>query len=203
MNMNSLLIVLSFHALALMSPGPDFAVVTRLAVVNGRKSGILAALGIASANGIYIVICAVGLVAVLSAVPVLSTFITSAGVLYLSWLGLKSLRSKGVMPEKGAGINKGRAYVSGFLTSILNPKAMLYFSSMLPQVLKPHASVVEILPVLLLMCLESFLWFSFVALVFSSERFLHWLEGRLVWFERVIGVVLIALAVKLAVSLFH
>ncbi len=203
MDVNALFILLSIHALALLSPGPDFAVVTRLSAVNGRMSGIMAALGIATANGIYIAISAIGLVAVLSALPALSTFITYAGVLYLGWLGVKSLLSKGKMPEKEAPINKGKAYVSGFLTSILNPKAMLYFSSVLPQVLKPQASFAATLPVMLLMCMESFLWFSLVSLVFSSARFLQWMKGRLIWFERAVGVVFIVLAVKLAFSVRH
>ncbi len=163
----------------------------------------MAASGIASANGIYILICAVGLVAVISALPVLSTFITCAGVLYLGWLGVKSLMSKGKMSEKEAQINKGKAYVTGFLTSILNPKAMIYFSSVLPQILKPNAAASETLTVLFLLCLESFTWFSLVALVFSAEKFLLWLKDRLIWFERVIGVVLILLALKLAFSLYH
>ncbi len=200
MDINSLLIVLSIHALALISPGPDFTIVTKLSAVNGRKSGIMAALGISTANGIYILICAFGLSVVLFALPFLSTFIAYVGAFYLTWLGIKSLLSKGDIPTQKIQINKSRAYATGFLTSILNPKAMLYFGSVLPQVLKPQASASDASIVLLLLCLESFLWFSFVAFVFSSSRVLLWLKGHLVWFERVIGVILISLAVKLAIS---
>ncbi|PID78195.1 MAG: hypothetical protein CSB21_01860 [Deltaproteobacteria bacterium] len=199
MDINSLLIVLSIHALALVSPGPDFAVVTKLSAVNGRKSGIMASLGISTANGIYILICALGLSVVIAALPFLSTFITYAGILYLSWLGVKCLFSKGEMPVQTSQIKNGKAYITGFLTSLLNPKAMLYFSSVLPQILKPHSSASDTFTVLIFLCLESFLWFSFVAFVFSSNRVFLWLKGRLVWFERVIGVILIGLAVKLAI----
>ncbi len=200
MDINSLLIVLFIHALALISPGPDFTIVTKLSAVNGRKSGIMAALGISTANGLYILICAFGLSVVLFALPFLSIFITYAGALYLTWLGIKGLLSKVEIPAQKIQINKSRAYVTGFLTSILNPKAMLYFGSVLPQVLKPQASASDASIVLLLLYLESFLWFSFVAFVFSSSKVLLLLKGRLVWFERVIGGILIGLAVKLAIS---
>ncbi|PID75571.1 MAG: hypothetical protein CSA20_04655 [Deltaproteobacteria bacterium] len=200
MDTNSLLIVLSIHALALILPGPDFVIVTKLSAVNGRKSGIIAALGISTAIGFYVFVCALGVSVVLSALPFLSTLITYAGTIYLSWLGIKCLFSKGEILTQTVQINKSKAYLTGFLTNILNPKAMLYFGSVLPQVLKPHASTSETAAVLLLLCLESFLWFSCVAFVFSSSSVLSWLKGRLVWFERVIGIILISLAVKLAVS---
>ncbi len=200
MDINALLIVLSIHTLALISPGPDFAIVTKLSAINGRRSGIIAALGIATANGLYILICAFGLSVVLLTLPVLSTFITYAGALYLCWLGIQYLRSSGEIPTQTVQINKSKAYGTGFLTSILNPKAMLYFGSVLPQVLKPHATISDASALLLLLCLVSFLWFSLVAFVFSSSRVLLWLKGRLIWFERIIGIILISLAAKLALS---
>ncbi len=203
MDSDSLLIVLSIHALALISPGPDFAIVTKLSAVNGRMSGILAAFGISTANGIYTLICAFGLSVVLLALPFLSSVIAYAGAFYLAWLGIKSLLSKGELPAKNIQLNKSKAYVTGFLTSILNPKAMLYFGSVLPQVLKPQTSLADASLVILLLCLESFLWFSFVAFVFSSNRVLFWLRGKLVWFERAIGFILVSLAVKLAVSTYQ
>ncbi|PIE43586.1 MAG: hypothetical protein CSA50_04555 [Gammaproteobacteria bacterium] len=200
MDVNSLLIVLSIHAIALVSPGPDFAVVTKLSAVNGRKSGVMAALGISTAIGFYVFLCAFGLSVLLSALPFFSRFIAYAGAVYLTWLAIKCLLSKGETPVAVIQINSSKAYLTGFLTNILNPKAMLYFGSVLPQVLKPHASASDTATVLLLLCLESFIWFSFVAFVFSSNRVLAWLKGRLIWFERVIGAILFGLAVKLVFS---
>ncbi len=200
MDIQSLLIVLSIHAVALVSPGPDFAVVTKLSAVNGRTSGIIAALGIASANGTYILLCVLGLSALFSTLPFLATSITFAGALYLSWLGIRCLSSKGELPTQAMPDNSKKAYGIGFFTSLLNPKAMLYFGSVLPQVLKPHALLSDTAIVLLLLCLESFLWFSFVAFIFSTNSVLQWLQGRLVWFERAIGVILISLAFKLIIS---
>jgi threonine/homoserine/homoserine lactone efflux protein len=52
MTPNILLLILGIHALALVSPGPDFAVVTRTAIVSGRRAGLWAAAGVATAIGI-------------------------------------------------------------------------------------------------------------------------------------------------------
>ncbi len=198
MDIHSLIIVLCIHAAALISPGPDFAVITRISVVSGRSSGITAALGVASAIGIYVTLGSLGISVLLLAMPVVSHFLTYAGTLYLLYLGVQSLRSKGEMPEKRVDDKKGRAFITGFCTNLLNPKAMIYVSSILSQVLKPHAPLLETGGIVVLLFLESFAWFSFVAFIFSSEKVLLWLKGRLIWFERGIGVILIALAIKLA-----
>ncbi len=69
MSLEALLLVLSIHAVALISPGPDFAVVTRLSIVSGRATGLWAAAGVAAAIGVYVLLCAFGLTLVLAALP--------------------------------------------------------------------------------------------------------------------------------------
>lgn len=196
--LHTFLLVLGIHAVALVSPGPDFAVVTRQSIVAGRRAGLLTAAGVASAIGVYVLVCVLGLSLVLAALPGLSRVLAVAGTLYLAWLGVQCLRSKGELPQAELRASGGRVWLSGFLTNLLNPKAMLYFSSILSQVLTPdigpHGTV-------LLWCLlvgESLLWFAFVACLFSSPRVLGWLRGRLKWFDRACGVVLLGLAAKVA-----
>jgi threonine/homoserine/homoserine lactone efflux protein len=84
------------------------------------------------------------------------------------------------------------------LTNLLNPKAMLYFSSVLSQVLTPELSAADTATIWLLLACESLLWFGLVAFVFSSRRVLAWVKGKLKWLDRAAGVVLMALAAKLA-----
>jgi len=200
MSWESLLLVLAIHAVALVSPGPDFAVVTRLSIASGRKTGLWAAGGVATAIGIYVLICAFGLSIVLGALPGLSSALSVVGALYLAWLGIQCLRSKGQLPDarpKGQG---SKAFITGLLTNLLNPKAMLYFGSILSQVLTPNLGSLDTALLWFLLVGESFLWFGFVAILFSSRRVLDWLRSHLVWFDRAIGVVLLGLAAKVAAS---
>ena len=198
MSWASLLLVLSIHAVALISPGPDFAVVTRISIVDGRRAGVWVAAGVATAIGAYVLLCLFGLTLVLNALPWLSLMLSIVGVLYLAWLGIGCLRSKGLMPETHRANKGGRAFVTGFLTNLLNPKAMFYFGSILSQVLTPDLGGSDMVMLWLLLVGESFLWFSLVAILFSSSRVLGWLRHRLVWFERAVGVVLLGLAAKVA-----
>lgn len=200
MPLEALALVLAIHAVALISPGPDFAVVTRQSIVAGRRAGLWTAAGVAAAIGAYVLICALGLSLVLAALPGLSRALSVAGALYLAWLGVQCLRSKGELPEAQPHGRGGKAFVTGFLTNLLNPKAMLYFSSILSQSLTPDLSASDVALLWSLLVGESFLWFGLVATLFSSRRVLEWLRGRLQWFDRAIGVVLLGLAAKVAAS---
>jgi threonine efflux protein len=200
MSWEALVLVLAIHAVALVSPGPDFAIVTRLSIVAGRRTGLWAASGVVSAIGVYVLICALGLSVVIAALPWLSKILSVTGALYLAWLGIQCLRSKGELPEASSESAGSKAFITGFFTNLLNPKAMLYFGSILSQVLTPDLSTTDTTILWGLLVGESLLWFGLVAVIFSSRRVLEWLRGRLIWFDRVIGLVLIGLAAKVAMS---
>jgi threonine/homoserine/homoserine lactone efflux protein len=200
MSWEALSFVLAIHAVALISPGPDFAIVTRLSIVSGRQTGLWAAAGVAAAIGVYVLLCSFGLSIVLTALPGLSSLLSVTGALYLAWLGMQCLRSKGQFPETQPQRLGGKAFVTGFLTNLLNPKAMLYFGSILSQVLTPELGTVDATFLCALLVGESFLWFGLLAALFSSRRVLDWLRTRLVWFDRAVGVVLLGLAAKIATS---
>ena len=200
MSFESLLLIMTIHAVALISPGPDFAVVTRLSIVSGRRSGLWGAAGVATAIGIYVLITVLGLSLVLAALPGLSRVLAVAGALYLAWLGVQCLRSRGQLPATQAQQPVGKAFITGFLTNLLNPKAMLYFGSILSQALTPHLSAGDVVSLWFLLVSESLLWFGFVALMFSSRRVLDWLRHHMRWFDRAVGAVLLGLAFKVASS---
>jgi len=200
MSFESLILIMAIHAVALISPGPDFAVVTRLSIVSGRHSGLWGAAGVAAAIGIYVLISVLGLSLVLAALPGLSRMLSVVGALYLGWLGVQCLRSKGRLPQAQSQQPVGKAFITGFLTNLLNPKAMLYFGSILSQALTPNLSTIDVVSLWFLLVGESLLWFGFVALMFSSQRVLEWLRHRMLWFDRVVGAVLLGLAVKVATS---
>lgn len=200
MSFESLILIMAIHAVALISPGPDFAIITRLSIVSGRHSGLWGAAGVAAAIGIYVLISVLGLSLVLAALPSLSRVLSVTGALYLGWLGVQCLRSKGQLPQAQSQQRAGKAFMTGFLTNLLNPKAMLYFGSILSQALTLNLSTTDVVSLWFLLVGESFLWFGFVALMFSSQRVLEWLRHRMLWFDRIVGAVLLGLAVKIATS---
>lgn len=198
MTASPLLLIVSIHALALISPGPDFAVVTRLSIVSGRRAGLWAAAGVASAIGVYVLVSVLGMSLVLAALPGLSRILAVVGALYLAWLGVQCLRSKGQLPDAQAPQPGRKTFATGFLTNLLNPKAMLYFGSVLSQALKPGLGAADVALLWTVLVAESFLWFALVATLFSSRTVLGWLRSRLVWLDRCVGAVLIVLAARVS-----
>ena len=129
------LLIAGVHFLALASPGPDFFLVVRSAVVNGARvaSGVCA--GIALANGVYIALAISG-VALLQEVAGLVTLLTWLGCAYLAWLGWRFLTLRGepagAEPDGAARApgNWWRELRTGFLSGILNPKNSLFYASL-------------------------------------------------------------------------
>ena len=129
------LIIAGAHFLALLSPGPDFFLIVRSAVVNGTRiaSGVCA--GIALANGIYIGL-AIGGVAILNEVSALFALLKWGGCAYLAWLGWQFLRTPQDAPSaehpdssKASG-SWWKEFRTGFASGILNPKNSLFYASL-------------------------------------------------------------------------
>ena len=129
------LIIAGAHFLALLSPGPDFFLIVRSAMVNGARVASGVCVGIALANGVYIGL-AIGGVAVLQEVAGLFAVLKWAGCAYLAWLGWRFLtvRDATLAPEAGARTIRRcswwRECRVGFLSGILNPKNSLFYASL-------------------------------------------------------------------------
>jgi threonine/homoserine/homoserine lactone efflux protein len=129
------LIIAGAHFLALLSPGPDFFLIVRSAVVNGARVASGVCVGIALANGVYITVAISG-VAVLQEVAGLFTLLKWCGCAYLAWLGWRFLNSRGeaLAPDVSGKVvvagNWWRECRVGFLSGILNPKNSLFYASL-------------------------------------------------------------------------
>ncbi|MBP6710821.1 MAG: LysE family translocator [Propionivibrio sp.] len=129
------LIIAGAHFLALLSPGPDFFLIVRSAVINGARVASGVCVGIALANGVYIGLAISG-VAVLQEVAGLFAILKWAGCAYLAWLGWRFLTVRGETPKPemhGAAKTSGnwwRECRVGFLSGILNPKNSLFYASL-------------------------------------------------------------------------
>ena len=129
------LVIAGAHFLALLSPGPDFFLIVRSAVINGARVASGVSVGIALANGVYIGLAISG-VAVLQEVAGLFTVLKWAGCAYLAWLGWRflSVRGEALTPDLRdvgrQGGNWWRECRVGFLSGILNPKNSLFYASL-------------------------------------------------------------------------
>jgi threonine/homoserine/homoserine lactone efflux protein len=126
-------------ALALnVSPGPDMLYVISRTLEQGRRAGIVSALGIGVGTLAYTLATALGLSALLLSLPILFNAIRYAGALYLTYLGFRMLFAK-VGKTRGAAegtpvhMPHRSVFRQGVTTNVLNPKVALFFLAFLPQ----------------------------------------------------------------------
>ena len=189
------------HLLAAASPGPDFAYVTRQSLVHGRRAGLLASAGIALGLSIHIVYSAAGLAAVIAHSAHWMTAIKLLGGAYLLYLGFMGLRSRrngqaGSAPANVVPASPLRQVMGGFLCNALNPKAPIYFLALFTVVLSPSLPIPTLIIYGIWIMLLQWLWFSLVALVFAHRAIRERLFAARHWIDRVFGVAMVALGLR-------
>jgi threonine/homoserine/homoserine lactone efflux protein len=117
-----------------IAPGPDMLYVIGRSLGQGRKAGIVSALGIFVGCWAHILAAAFGIAALLRSSPIAFNMVRYAGAAYLVYLGIKMLVQRGnlaaqqLKPDSLAAI-----FRQGVITNVLNPKVALFFLAFLPQ----------------------------------------------------------------------
>jgi threonine/homoserine/homoserine lactone efflux protein len=193
-------------ALALnLTPGPDMLYVATRSASEGRAAGVVSALGIGAGTLIHIAAVALGLSALLDAVPVAYTVVRLAGAAYLVYLGIRALRAQPHAADAPLLVPASlwRIFRQGVITNVLNPKVALFFLAFLPQFVDPVRgdTALQIVGLGLLFDTSGTLVNLAVALLASGVATRLRRDGRASqWMRRVTGAVFIGLGVKLALS---
>jgi RhtB (resistance to homoserine/threonine) family protein len=197
---------LAISVLLIVMPGPDTAVVTKNALMGGRRSGIHCACGVALGLTVWSIAAALGIAALLQASAVAFLVLKIAGAIYLVWIGIQMLRAR---DPSAAAIATGHGVAShargakalrqGLLSDLSNPKIAVFFTSFLPQFVHGDGPVFAALLLLgLVFALITLVWLAaYGAAVGHASGVLRRPAGRRT-LDRVTGVVLIAFGVRLA-----
>lgn len=204
MSFSAWLSLLAICCLGAMSPGPSLAMVVRHTLGSGRGHGIICAWAHSIGIGIYALVTLLGLAVVLKQAPVVFNGIAIIGALYLAWMGVQALRSKGGMEDKlaeGKQVSALTAARDGIAISLFNPKIMLFFIALFSQfVLAAETAVGNSLIVLTPLVVDG-LWYTLIALLLSHKHLLPKLRAKAAVIDKLSGVVLILLAVRVLVTL--
>jgi len=195
--------VATICTLGAMSPGPSLAVVVRNTVHGSAAQGVATALGHGAGVGIYAFLTAAGLAVLIAGSPALYAFIRYAGAAFLAYLGLKALLAPS---SAGAALDDAdshrrtdaRGAWEGFLIAFLNPKIAVFFLALFSQFVSPHAGWTEKAILTATAAGIDALWYALVALGLSRAGVLERLRARAATIDRVTGVVLIAVAIRVA-----
>lgn len=192
----------SVNLLGAMLPGPDFAIVTRYGLTGSRRSALLATTGIAVALFIHVSYSLLGLALILQSSQWLFFFIQISGALYLSYLGIGLLRSSGSgISEDGNNRSmRHSAFIEGFLTNLLNPKAALFLLSLFSEFIDSSTPLLSKIIYGILVPTTAFGWFSFLSIMLTHRRFLPYLQKRQVIFMKAMGILLLMLSLLVLLS---
>ena len=189
-----------------ITPGNDMLYVATRSTSQGEKAGIVSALGIAGGCIVHLLAAVIGLSAIIASSAIAFDIIKYAGAAYLIYLGIRSILSRQNKFSVNANIEKrslSNLFWQGVFTNVLNPKVALFFLAFLPQFIHPEKGNTS-MQILLLG-----LWFNFsgtivnciVALLFGKLG--NWLADKqsfIKWQNKVTGLLLIGLGIKVALS---
>ncbi|MGX1125158.1 LysE family translocator [Pseudomonas sp. HLS-6 TE3448] len=203
------LTVALIHLLAVASPGPDFAVVVRESVTHGRRAGTWTAFGVGTAIFLHVGYSLLGIGLIVSQSIMLFNALKWLAAAYLLYIGFKALRARPAKPGsdevQAATVERTPrgAFVAGFMTNGLNPKATLFFLSLFTVVINPHTPLLVQAGYGVYLALATGLWFCLVAMLFSQQRVRAGFARMGHWFDRAMGAVLVALGIKIAFTEMH
>ncbi|OTG86641.1 lysine transporter LysE [Acinetobacter sp. ANC 4558] len=186
--------------LAVVSPGADFAVVTRNSYLYGRKIGIFTAFGIAVGVLLHVFYTLCAMIFIVSYLSYLLHIIKYCGAAYLIYIGYKTFMQLPIKETCPDGVlTILQAFKQGFLTNAFNPKTTLFVLSTYTQIVSIETPKFVLIVYGLFMSLAHFIWFSIVALVFSILLLRKKMLAQQVLMNRVIGLILCILGVLLVV----
>eukprot|EP00003_Mantamonas_plastica_P019602 TRINITY_DN31909_c0_g1_i1.p1 TRINITY_DN31909_c0_g1~~TRINITY_DN31909_c0_g1_i1.p1 ORF type:complete len:207 (+),score=29.64 TRINITY_DN31909_c0_g1_i1:523-1143(+) len=198
MTLATWLTVVTICTLGAMSPGPSLALVLKQTMSGGRRNGVITALSHGLGIGIYAFLSILGLAAVITASPTAFAGLQWGGALYLAWLGFKGLTAKAADNTELPDIPTTRSAArDGFLIAFFNPKVAVFFLALFSQVVGTDTSLLAKTGYATTALVIDTGWYLIVAWLFSNPKWLEALRRRAIWFERIFGAVLVALAGRL------
>ena len=204
---NTLISVCILQTAAVISPGPDFAIVTKNSLLYSRKIGIFSVLGILAGVLFHLSYLILGIGYLFELINQSLIYIKVGGCLYLGYLGIMGLKSSepldAKMSKKDSRVHltPRSAFMTGFLTNVLNPKAILFLFSLFTVVIEQGTPTRVLVLAGFFILLITFIWFLILALGFSGKIRKHFLKYS-VWIDRVTGAFLLFIAAKIAWSCF-
>jgi len=198
-----------FLAAALLitvSPGPDNLMVLGMGMSRGRKQGMVFGLGCALGCLSHTILATLGVSALIAASPTAFTALKIFGGLYLIWLGIGALRSRGGARVDGSGIPDEsllRLFGKGLFANAINPKVVLFFLSFLPQFVvaaRGDASW-QTAQLGLVFTLQACILFGLLG-YFSGAvgKWINRTPRAAMWLDRVAGAVFVGLGLRLIIA---
>ncbi|MGR3291243.1 MAG: LysE family translocator [Paracoccaceae bacterium] len=192
--------------LATMSPGPNMIAVISSTVSSGRNAGLMTGLGIVTGALCWSVAALAGLAGLFEYFPNVAIALRMIGAMYLIWLGIRSLKSMrqgaALSISRGERTSKFTAFRVGYVICMTNPKALLFFGSVLTALVPAGAQLWwNVAAVLVIISIGSMMH-TLTAILFSRPAVLaRYLQSRRA-ISGVFGILFIGFGGKIALDTF-
>ncbi|TND56178.1 lysine transporter LysE [Aeromonas dhakensis] len=199
MELTSWLALAAICVMGAISPGPSLALIIRNTVQGGQGHGVATALGHGLGVGIYALITALGLAILITQTPLLFDVIRYGGAAFLAWLGVKALLAKPAKGEASEEVHQLRGRqgaFEGFMVAFLNPQLAVFFIALFSQFVHADTGWREGGIMMLTAGGIDAVWYVLVALMLSRGPVLAWLKAKSFVIDKVSGLVLLGLALK-------
>lgn len=197
------LIFIAAALLMAITPGPNMIYLISRSICQGRAAGVMSWFGVVLGLTVHMLCASIGLTALFMAVPLGYEILKFAGALYLLWLAWQAVRPGARSPFEARNLPPERPrklFVTGLLTSILNPKIAIFYLSVLPQFITAESGsvlaqsiVLGVTQICIGSCVNLMVALSAAAIAGWFKRNREWLAVQ----RYVMGFVLGALAIKL------
>lgn len=200
----SFFIVASIHFLAVVSPGPDFAIIVKTALSQSRRESIITAFGIACGILIHITYCLLGLAIVITHSVFLFSIIKYMGAAYMIYIGIQCLLAKKTSTSiqttapKSHRINSWKAFRTGFICNVLNPKVTLFFLGLFTLVVNPATPMWVQILYGVEMFLATFAWFSFLSIMITHKNVKNKMSSIQYYLTKLMGILLLIFGFEIA-----
>lgn len=193
------------HGVAVASPGPDFAVVMKQSLQQGRRAGMITSFGIGCGIFLHVTYSILGVSILIMATPWLYHTLMYGAAIYFIWMGVGAIRSAPTSPTNAQThhftLHSWRkAFVIGFVTNGLNPKATLFFLTLFTLAVPANTSIFVQCVYGVYLAIASSLWFILVSMLVSHSRIRRAYLSHGYIFDRLMGGVLIIMAILLVVT---
>jgi len=198
--LHQILTIAGLTLLVMLSPGPDMVLVTRNTLLGGRSAGLRTAAGFLAGQMVHVTYCVVGIGWLISHSVLAFSLLKYAAAAYLIYLGITSLRAASrSTPPLGRAERPSRSwFLQGFVANVLNPKATLFTAGLFTTLITPGTSARDTLVLVATMAtVTAAFWLVFVFTLGSSPVRRALERGRMA-LDRIFGVLLIALGIRVA-----
>ena len=187
------------------TPGPNMLFLVSRTLAQGRAAGFVSLAGTSSGFALHAMAAALGLSALLAAVPVAYDIVRWAGAIYLGWLAIVTWRASGAVDAAAAArhVHAGQMYRQGLVTSLLNPKLAVFQLALFPQFIDPARGSVLAQGLVLALTQFVIVVAGDSVCVFAATGARRWFARRpgwSRWSKRALAGVFAALAARLAIQ---